>query len=42
MMYIKSTITGQCYEVEELPKFMGGYEVIHKETYDKYVAKKSN
>lgn len=41
MMYIKSTLTNQCYEVEEMPKF-GGYEVITKAEYDEYWAKRNN
>ena len=37
MMYLKSTLTNQCYEMDELPKFMNGYEVISKETYNEYL-----
>ena len=37
MMYLKSTLTNKCYEMDELPKFMNGYEVISKETYNEYL-----
>lgn len=32
MMYVRSTLTGQVYEVECLPKF-GGYEIVSEATY---------
>lgn len=38
MMYIKSTLTGQCYEVEFVPLF-GGYEVITKAEYEAWLKK---
>ena len=38
MMYIRSILTGQVYEVECLPKF-GGYEVVTKATYIEWLRK---
>ena len=32
-MYYKSTITGQCYKADFIPKF-GGYELITKAEFD--------
>ena len=38
MFYIKSTITGQIYKVDEMPKF-GGYEVATESEYIAYCKK---
>ena len=32
-MYIKSTVTGQCYKVEYIPQY-SGYEVVTKEEFE--------
>lgn len=39
MMYIKSTLTQQVYEVECLPQYMNGYEVVRQEDYNKQQAR---
>lgn len=39
MMYIKSVHTGQVYEVESLPRFMGGYELATKEEFEAWKKK---
>lgn len=38
MMYIRSILTGQCYEVGFLPYYKG-YEVITKAEYEAWKAK---
>ena len=40
--YIKSTITGQCYEVEFLIEGLKGYEVITRTEYLEYAEKHYN
>ena len=38
MMYIRSTLTGQIYEVDFLPQF-SGYEVVTKTDYEAWLKK---
>jgi hypothetical protein len=38
MFYIKS-ISGQVYEVEEMPKFSAGYEMVGKQEFLEHQAK---
>ena len=38
MFYIKS-ISGQVYEVEEMPKFSAGYEMVGKAEYEEWLKK---
>jgi hypothetical protein len=38
MFYIKS-ISGQVYEVEEMPKFSAGYEMVDKAEYEEWLKK---
>lgn len=39
MMYIKSLATGQVYEVETLPKYLNGYELVTKEEFEAWKKK---
>ena len=38
MFYIKS-ISGQVYEVEEMPQFSAGYTVVSKAEYEEWLKK---